>query len=135
MPAGYEDQSFLLAWDNQDSDNADLATPLSPKSTQTLYELGMPSEPERCTLFLRDGPDAPPIIVSNTSQQPEGAETTISTATSVSLTTSSPQLNNPTSSTTTTSWSYSNKSDTGVCYLSCFFGLRSVLLVEGQIMK
>ena len=122
-PTGYEEDSFLLAWDNKDSDDPDTATPLSPKSTQTLFELDMPSEPAKCYLFLRDGPDGPPIKLSTVSSQGEGQG--VEPASSISTTTSSHALNNASnnapnpshSSNSSNAWAstphYSNKSDTG----------------------
>ena len=98
----------MLAWYEKESSDIDSATPLSPKSTQTLYELEMPTEPERCYLYLRDGPDSPPIKVSS---ETEGQ--TVGLATAVTTSPSSYAMNNNTSS----SWSathYSNKSDTGM---------------------
>ena len=114
---GYEEGSFLLAWYDKESDDPDAATPLSLKSTQTLYELEMPSEPQRCYLYLRDGPDSPPIKV--TSGGNEGGDTTaegtaqVELATAVSTSTSSHAFNNTSNSWSTTH--YSNKSDTGRC--------------------
>jgi hypothetical protein len=109
LTIGYEEGSFLLAWYDKDSNDPDAATPLSLKSTQTLFELDMPSEPERCYLYLRDGPDRPPIkVTTGGGAAKEGVEL----ATAVSTSTSSHALNN-----TSNSWSstnYSNKSDTGM---------------------
>lgn len=126
---GYEEGSFLLAWYDKDSSDPDAATPLSLKSTQTLYELEMPSEPERCYLYLRDGPDSPPIKVTGggnvagggtatadgTGQDTTGNEGTgkVEPATAVSTSTSSPAFNNTANSWSTTH--YSNKSETGKC--------------------
>lgn len=71
----------------------------------------MPVEPERCYLYLRDGPDSPPVKVSANNSTGGSA---IDVATSVPTTTSSYSVNS--ASSTNTSWStthYSNKSDTG----------------------
>ena len=119
--SGYEEDSFLLAWDTLDTHDPDTATPLSPRSTQTLFEMDMPTEPQKCYLFLRDGPDGPPKKeVSEVGVASGGVEL----ASSISSATSSHALNtasnNPpssSSSSSNTSWAstahYSNKSDTG----------------------
>ena len=109
--SGYEDDSFLLAWYVKESADVAEATPLSPKSTQTLYELDMPTEPARCYLYLQDGPDSPPVRVAaqNSSVQTEGQS--IELANSVTTTPSTHSV------TYTNTWStthhYSNKSETG----------------------
>lgn len=106
---GYEEDSFLLAWDHRDSHSVDDATPLSPKSTQTLYELDMPSEPQRCYLFLQDGPDAPPVKVSSSREIPEGKGQSVGLASSVSAAPSSHTFTN------SNAWTpSSNKSETGL---------------------
>lgn len=112
------EDTFLLAYDIQDTHNPDLATPLSPKSTQTLYEMDMPTHPKKCYLFLRDGSEGPPVKAS--------ASEGVGLASSISAATSSPAVNNASnnplpsssSSTNTNTWSsttthYSNKSETG----------------------
>lgn len=110
---GYVENSFLLAWYDKDSDNPDHATPLSPNSTQTLYELDMPSEPQRCYLYLRDGPDAPPVKVAD---KASGEGTPVGVATGISTTPSSHALNNATSSAWSSTTYYSNKSETGTVH-------------------
>lgn len=102
---GYKEGSFLLAWYDKESNDADCATPLSPKSTQTLYELDMPCEPKRCYLYLRDGPDRPPIKETS---EGGGQSQSVELASSVTTSPSSHTFNNNWSST-----HYTNKSDTG----------------------
>lgn len=108
--AGYVEESFLLAWYHKESANPDDATPLSPKSTQTLFELDMPAEPEKCYLYLHDGPDSPPVKAESSGK---GAGQSVELATSVPTNPSSHAFTSNTSS-----WSpsthYSNKSDTGM---------------------
>ncbi len=140
--------SFLLSWGERDSDGLESAIPLAPRSTQTLYELGMEGD-KKYYLFLLDGPDAPPVKNNDTgagarSDQGAGSESggagsesggagpesggagqEIGLASSVNTTTpSSHSLNNVStatagSSSTSSAWSsstyhYSNKSDTGI---------------------
>lgn len=138
-PSGYEEDSFLLAWDAEDTHNPDTATPLSPKSTQTLFEMDMPTEPRKCYLFLQDGPDGPPTKVGTGG---DVAGEGVGLASSISAATSSPALNNAsnnppssTSSSSNTTWAsathYSNKSDTGRCQTSCtgYFTLIGVMVI------
>ena len=133
---GYVEESFLLAWAERDSDSVDSAVPLAPKSTQTLYELGMPSEPLRCHLFLRDGPESAPVRVSDiTTSASSGIVDTVNIASeaaggqgetardhgvAVSVSTATPHSMNNTSSSnmwptssSSSSYHYSNKSETG----------------------
>ena len=107
---GYQEESFLLAWYDRESSDPDQATPLSPKSTQTLYELEMPDEPKRCYLYLRDGPDGPPV---KESAQSASTGQVVDLATSVTTSPSSYSPNN-TSSTWSSTSHYSTKSDTGI---------------------
>ena len=118
VPSGYEEDSFLLAWDDKDSHDPDTAVPLSPKSTQTMYEMEMPTEPQKCYLYLQDGPDGPPTKVSSGVSVASGGDS-VGLASSISTTTSAHALNNATSNnnpstSSSTAWPhYSNKSDTG----------------------
>jgi len=130
---GYLAESFLLSWGERESDGQEQAVPLAPRSTQTLFELGMEGD-KRYYLYLLDGPDAPPVKDAGGQGAESGAGQTIGLATSVNTSSpSSHSLNNVSSaaaggggsgggasSGTTSSWSsssysYSNKSDTGGC--------------------
>ena len=127
MVLGYLAESFLLSWGERESDGLDQAVPLAPRSTQTLFELGMEGD-KRYYLYLLDGPDAPPVKDTGNQGAESGAGQTIGLATSVNTSSpSSHSLNNVSaaaaggggaSSGGSTSWSshsYSNKSDTGGC--------------------
>lgn len=121
----------MLAWDEKDNDSADTAVPLSPKSTQTLYELGMPSEPDRCYLYLQDGPDAPPVRVDKTAASNADRGTDVGGAVGQgeaggqgivlagSVSTASPSAHSLSNTSSSNMWSssssyhYPNKSDTG----------------------
>ena len=112
-PVGYENASFLLAWCENETKDPNTATPLSPNSTQTLYELDMPSEPQRCHLFLQDGPDSPPVKEGASNKKEEEGSGTVSVAVANSVSTSSHTLNNSPNTWNTSTTHYMNKSDTG----------------------
>lgn len=56
--AGYADETFDLVWRRQDVDsNVEEEVPLHWNSTATLHEMGMPPEPQRCYLLIREKAD------------------------------------------------------------------------------
>ena len=56
--AGYVDDTFKLVWRRQDVDgNQEEEVPLYWNSTATLHEMGMPSEPMRCYLLIKEKED------------------------------------------------------------------------------
>ena len=144
--AGYVLDSFLLAWAKRDSNSAEYADHLHPKSTQTLFELGMPADPHRSFVFLCDGPTAPPVkegttaaMVTRTTEtgdignvdapmegepgwqdgttevkgQGIGLAASVNAATTSSHSFNDTPSNSSSSNMWTSSYHYSNKSDTG----------------------
>ncbi len=61
MNTGYADDTFELVWRCQYVDsNKEEEVPLYWNSTATLHEMGMPAEPMRCYLLIKEKADGTP---------------------------------------------------------------------------
>ena len=77
LDTGYEDETFDLVWRRQDADsNIEELIPLYWNSTATLHEMGMPAEPQRCYLLIKEKADGTqPKRVEKETEQPTGQQT------------------------------------------------------------
>ena len=69
--SGYVDETFDLVWRRQDVDSeSEEEVELFWNSTATLHEMGMPSEPLRCYLLIREKANGtPPQRLSETDKK------------------------------------------------------------------
>ena len=77
LDTGYEDETFDLVWRRQDVDsNLEELVPLYWNSTATLHETGMPAEPQRCYLLIKEKADGTqPKRLEGETEQPTGQQT------------------------------------------------------------